>query len=143
MKRKINYVLLVDDNDSDNFLHKRVIEKAGITDHIEIAENDKDALDFIVNRGENENHLSVFSKPELIFLDINMPIMDGWEFLQEYEKLDEIKNGKTVIVILTTSVNPVDKTRAEDLLEPGCFQYKPLTLKMINEILQLHFPDYL
>ena len=143
MKKKLNCVLLVDDNESDNFIHARVLEKSGVTNHIEIAVNGKDALDFLTSTGKCGHAENQYSQPDLIFLDINMPIMDGWEFLAEYQKLDEGQKGKIVFIMLTTSLNPTDKTKAEKMLESGCFQYKPLTPQMINDILQLHFPEYL
>jgi CheY-like chemotaxis protein len=143
MKKKLNCVLLVDDNESDNYIHKRVLEKSGITEMVEVAMNGKEALDFLTEKGACGRPDGAYCQPELIFLDINMPIMDGWEFLEEYQKLEEGQKGKIVFIMLTTSLNPVDKTKAEKLLENGCFYFKPLTLQMINEIMKQRFPEYL
>ena len=143
MKQKLSCILLIDDNDSDNFIHKKVIDKADITNHVEIAMNGKEALDLLTIKGKCGQPENSYCQPELIFLDINMPVMDGWEFLAEYQKLKEIQKGKVVFIMLTTSLNPSDKAKAEKMLEIGCFQYKPLTLQMIHEILQNHFPEYL
>lgn len=143
MKKKLNCVLLVDDNESDNFIHKRVIQKAGIANQIEVALNGKEALEFLTAKSASGNPASSYTQPELIFLDINMPVMDGWEFLHEYQKLDVSQKGKIVFIMLTTSLNPADKIKAEKMLKNGCFQYKPLTLEMIDEIIQKHFPEYL
>jgi len=140
MSNKLNCVLLVDDNDSDNFLHKRVLLKAGIADHIEIAMNGKEAFEFLIKNQNGREPENAVSYPELVLLDINMPVMDGWELLEEYQKAGEIKNQKTVFIILTTSLNPTDKSRAERMLGSACFHFKPLTLEMINEIMQKHFP---
>ena len=141
MKKRLNCILLVDDNESDNFIHKRVLERAGIADHIEIAMNGQEALDYIFPKRNMSNGESPYSLPDIIFLDLNMPIMDGWEFLEEYNKIENIGNGKLVFIILTTSLNPADKRKAEKMLSHGCYQYKPLTLELIGEIMQLHFPD--
>jgi CheY-like chemotaxis protein len=143
MKKKLNCVLLVDDDESDNFFHKRVIEKAGITERIGIALNGKEALDFLVLKGDYRQSDSPYCQPELIFLDINMPVMDGWEFLEEYHKLEEVQKGNIVFILLTTSLNPADKTRAKKVIERVHFQFKPLTLDIINTIIQKYFPDYL
>ena len=143
MKKKLNCVLLVDDNESDNFLHKRIIEKAYITDHVQIAEDGKEALDFFLGKREFGQPESSYCRPELIFLDINMPVMDGWQFLYEYNKLEDVQQGKTVVIILTTSLNPNDRIQSEKLFGSGHYQYKPLTLELIHEIIQKHFPDYL
>lgn len=143
MKKKLNCVLLVDDNEFDNFIHKRLLEKAEIANHIEVALNGQEALDFLTSAINQEGSPDDFTQPELIFLDINMPVMDGWEFLEEYEKLKVNQKGKVVIVMLTTSLNPADKARAEQRLMHGSFQFKPLTLEMIEDILQTHLPEYL
>jgi len=142
MNKKLNCILLVDDNDSDNFIHKRVIEKAGIANCIEIALNGKEALEFLVTKGKCGKPDSSYSQPDLIFLDINMPVMNGWEFLEAYQKLDDIQKGKVVIVMLTTSLNPNDMAMAEKNLGSGCFQYKPLTPEALSGIMQKHFPEY-
>ena len=143
MKRKLNCVLLVDDNDSDNFIHKRVIEKSGIAENIAVALNGKEAMDFLIKKGNCHQPEDSYAQPELIFLDINMPVMDGWEFLEEYEKLEKVQKGKIVFIMLTTSLNPADKIRAEKTIDPGCFHYKPLTIEMIDEIIRTSFPEYL
>jgi CheY-like chemotaxis protein len=143
MKKKLNCVLLVDDNESDNFLHKRIVEKAGITNFIGIAMNGKEAIDFLTTKWTFGQKDSSFPQPALIFFDINMPVMDGWGFLEEYHKLEATYKGKVVILILTTSFNSADIARTEKMLGSGCFSYKPLTLEMINEIILKHFPEYL
>jgi CheY-like chemotaxis protein len=143
MKKKLNCVLLVDDNDSDNFIHKRVVEKSGIADNIEIAMNGQEALEFLTTKAKSGSLAGSYTQPELIFLDINMPVMDGWEFLEEYRKLKDSQKGKIVFIMLTTSLNPADKVKAEKLLEPDCFHFKPLTLEMIDRIIQKSFPEYL
>jgi CheY-like chemotaxis protein len=143
MQRKLNCVLLIDDNESDNYFHKRVVQKSGITDHIEISRNGKEALEFITTKGNYNGTEWSANLPELILLDINMPVMDGWEFLEEYGKLGFLANSKSVVIILTTSLNPADRARAENMIQEGSFQYKPLTLEMINEIMESRFPRYL
>ena len=142
MKKKLNCVLLVDDNESDNFLHKWIIEKAGITDHIGIAENGIEALDFLTSKWRCGQPESSYCQPELILLDINMPVMDGWQFLEEYDKLEDVQKGKVVVVILTTSFNPADIAKTEEKFGTGYFLCKPLTLGMISDIMQKHFPEF-
>lgn len=143
MKRKLSCVVLVDDNESDNFLHSRLLKKAAITENIEIVLNGKEALALLAAKKEDDATGKSHSRPELVFLDINMPVMDGWEFLEEYQHLGTITGKKPVFIILTTSLNPVDKIKAEKLLNSGCFYFKPMTLTMISEILEHHFPEYL
>ena len=143
MKKRLNSVLLVDDNESDNFIHKRVLEKSGIANHIEIAMNGQEALEFLMTKSKYVESDDAYTQPELIFLDINMPVMDGWEFLEEYNKLEDAQKGNVVFIMLTTSLNPVDKIKAEKMIDSGCFQFKPLTQEMILDIVQKRFPEYL
>jgi len=131
MRKKLNCILLIDDNDADNHYHQIIIEQMNITESIQIAENGLEALAFL----KKENQVA----PELIFLDINMPKMNGWEFLEEYKNLDAKQKAEIVIVMLTTSANPDDIKRAETIAEVNGFKVKPLTEEMLNEILDKHF----
>jgi CheY-like chemotaxis protein len=133
----------VDDSATDNFLHKRIIQNADITNHIEIAENGEEAIEFLLKKGGYGKPEGSYSQPDLILLDINMPVMDGWQFLEEYNKLDEIQKGNVVVIMLTTSLNPADIAKTKNMFGEDCFKYKPLTMEMINEIMQKHFPEYL
>lgn len=143
MKKKLNCVLLVDDDKGTNFINQMIIKKAGIADHIQTVLNGKEALDFITNKGKFEKAGNVFPQPMLTLLDINMPVMDGWEFLEAYHALEEHQKGKIIIIMLTTSLNPDDKTRADDISEVSGFKSKPLSLETVDDIMKTHFPDYL
>ena len=141
MKKRTNCVLLVDDNEPDNIIHKRVIEQAGITDFIGIALNGQEAIGFLTSKWEMGKKDRLFPQPSLIFVDINMPLMNGWKFFEEYHKLEDIQKGKAVIIMLTDSLNSDDAERTEKTFGSDCFLYKPLTVAKINEVMQKHFPD--
>ncbi len=143
MKIKLNWILLVDDYESDNFLHSRLIRKTGITDHIFTAMNGREAIDLLTGKSGNSHSEMTRQLPGLIFLDLNMPVMDGWEFLEDYQRSDFPQKSASVIIILTTSINPADKSKAEQMLESGCFLYKPLSKEMIYDILERKFPGSL
>jgi len=72
-----------------------------------------------------------------------MPVMDGWQFLEEFNKHEDLKKVITVIIMLTTSVNPADVAKTEKIFGKAHYHYKPLTLEMINEIITEHFPENL
>jgi CheY-like chemotaxis protein len=143
MKKKLKCVLLVDDNEADNFFHKRILKESGITDQIEIATDGEEALDFLITRGKDGVPPGQNLLPELIFLDINMPVMDGWTFLEEYDKLGDSLKSKIIIVMLTTSVNPADKKHLEKRQGRVDFLQKPLTLALIDDVMRRHFPENL
>lgn len=138
---KLNSVLLVDDDEATNFINRRIIEKAGITDHIEVTYNGKEALDYLSCSGKYEKTGVQFPKPMLILMDINMPVMDGWEFLEAYSMLDSEKKSEKILVMLTTSFNPDDKLRAENILEISGFQSKPLDLTKVSQIMDTYFRE--
>lgn len=135
MKKKLNCILLVDDNSDDNYFHQIIIKKMDIVNRIDVVENGLEALAYL--KRENQ------PPPELIFLDINMPRMNGWEFLEQYKYLDAKQKARVVIMILTTSANPDDIKRAKEIEEVTGFETKPLTEEMMREILNQHFQDYL
>ena len=131
MNKKLKSILLVDDDADDNFFHQMVIEDMNITENIHIARNGIEALEFL----NDENNPT----PDIIFLDINMPRMNGWEFLEAYNKLEMSKKANVVVAILTTSQNPADIKKAEQFASVKCFNSKSLTEKMMRRI----FDDYL
>jgi CheY-like chemotaxis protein len=137
--KRLNSVLLIDDDTATNFISKMLFKKAGITDHIETALNGQQALEYLTNTGKYEKTDGVFPKPMLILLDINMPIMDGWEFVEAFSKLDENQKGEVVIVMLTSSLNPDDKERAAKLPVICGFQNKILTMDALNSIMDQYF----
>jgi len=134
--KKLQCILLVDDDHSTNFLHRKILQRAGITENVVVALNGKEAIDYL--SGSYDNGGAECLQPELILLDINMPLMDGWEFLNAYKSLKD-QQDKIIIVMLTTSLNPDDKIRATTIPEISGFQTKPLSIEMLNGIVQEHF----
>lgn len=132
---KLNRVLLVDDYDADNFLHEMLFEELDCTHEVATALNGQEALDYLTSAVDG-----AYPKPELICLDINMPVMNGWEFLRAYEKLDEKFRGGVVLMMVTTSLNPDDKSAADGCPVINDYISKPLTHERLIELLDQHFP---
>jgi CheY-like chemotaxis protein len=134
MKPKLKTILLVDDDEATNFINKMAIKQMNCTENIVVKENGIAALDYLTTYIDGK-----YPQPDLIFLDINMPAMDGWEFLQEYDNLEDNQLAKTVIVMLTTSLNPDDKVKAKVIPLISDFMSKPLTNEKLEHILERHF----
>jgi CheY-like chemotaxis protein len=132
--KKLNSILLVEDDEATNFINQMVIKKLDCAKHVQVAWNGSDALDYLRQCGA-----SASQQPELILLDINMPGLNGWEFLDEYSKLKEEEKGKVIVVMLTTSLNPDDRKRADNNPVIAGFRCKPLTTTMMEEILTQFF----
>ncbi|HPM32923.1 MAG TPA: response regulator, partial [Chryseolinea sp.] len=101
--KTIDLVMLVDDNDTDNFISKRIIEITKFSSRVEVKGSGKAALDYL-----RENQGNATNLPSLIFLDINMPIVDGFVFLYEFEKFNEVVRNKCKVIILSSSDNKRD-----------------------------------
>ncbi len=126
--------MLVDDNPDDNFFHERIIKKSGAAEVVVTKETGYEALEYLkLQRFEKLAH------PQLIFLDINMPGMNGWEFIEEYNKLAPDQQGDHVIVMLTTSKNPDDRQIANKNAKVTDFKSKPLTKEMLEEVIDKYF----
>lgn len=127
MNREINCIMLVDDNKIDNFFHERVIKKFNPQIKVLAKESALEALDYLNLPGNTE-------LPDLIFLDINMPGMDGWEFIEHYKALDRQLHNSIIVVMLTTSANPDDMNYARKHNVIAEFRTKPLTLEMLDQL---------
>ena len=129
MENNVDLVMLVDDNDTDNFISKRIIEITKFAKRVEVKNSGKSALEYLEKEQFNPHNL-----PDIIFLDINMPIVDGFVFLFEFEMFpDEVKN-KCKIVILSSSDNKRDIEKIVDNDYVVKFVTKPLTEVALNEI---------
>ncbi|MEL7063995.1 MAG: response regulator [Bacteroidota bacterium] len=131
---EIKCILLVDDNQADNYLHQMVIEKMGIAQDIRTVHTGEEALEYLQQHDKTR-----YPEPNLIFLDINMPGINGWEFLEEYKKLNFEFHEHVLVVMLSTSPNPEDREKAQQNRYITDFLNKPLTSSRLESILSKHF----
>ena len=127
--KSVGLVMLVDDNDTDNFISKRIIEITNFAEEVVVKSSGKSALDYL-----NDNSDDAGKLPELIFLDINMPIVDGFVFLYEFEKFNDVVKDNCKVIILSSSDNKrdIDKIVNNDYVIK--FITKPLTENSLEEI---------
>ncbi len=126
----LSRILLVDDDAVTNMMHRRIIERSGRAREIEVATDGQEALEVL----ERDLRAGV-ALPELIFLDINMPRMGGFEFLEHYGALDTTRNGQLIIVMLSTSLLPADHARADADPNVHSFCEKPMRLERLLELI--------
>ncbi len=138
MKKKLRNILLIDDYEADNYIHQRVIRLADVTEKITVKLGAREALDYLCEQIDG-----AYPNPEIIFLDINMPGMSGWEFLDEYVKLDEEQKAGIIVCMLTTSDASSDQEKAAQYDIINDFSNKPLTKKKLMTLIEQYFPDYL
>jgi CheY-like chemotaxis protein len=127
--KSIDLVMLVDDNETDNFISKRIIEITKFARRVEVKNSGKSALDYL-----KENQSSAEELPNIIFLDINMPIVDGFVFLYEFEKFSEVVRNKCKVIILSSSDNKRDIDKIVNNNHVIKFITKPLTEVALDEI---------
>jgi CheY-like chemotaxis protein len=129
MSKTLKCIMLVDDNVDDNFYHERVIRKSQKAEQVTSMTDAAEALKYLASLTQAEHG------PELIFLDINMPGMNGLDFLAEYSKFP----NRAVVVMLTTSENPDDKARAFSYGVASDFRTKPLSKEILEDIIEKYF----
>lgn len=125
------HILLVEDNEGDVILTLEAFEESEIKSKISVAKNGKDALDFLFKR---ESFKDV-EKPDLVLLDLNIPIFSGMEVLKEVKQDSILK--KMPIIILTTSSNPIEINKANEY-QANNFVTKPIDMtEILKTILSL------
>ena len=125
--------MLVDDNRDDNFFHEREILKNNPANTVITKESGMEALEYLKSKEDPHS--------DLIFLDINMPGMNGWEFLQEYNLLDKELQGQAIVIMLTTSDYSADIAKSKNWGFVSDFVTKPLTEEMMQEITVKYFTE--
>ncbi len=122
-------VMLIDDNPADNFYNKRLLKAYPQVEKVVEFELAQEALDALKNG----------VAPDLILLDINMPAMNGWEFLEAFTALPESQRGAVIVIMLTTSLNPEDRAKADQWEALSEFFHKPLEKDALNQFFEQYF----
>lgn len=130
MKKLFDFIILIDDDHASNYFHKVVIEDSGLVERAEFFTSPLKALEYLKNATLDISNLI----PDLIVLDINMPLMDGWEFLEAFKTLNLHKYPK--VIMLSTTRNPKDILKSEGFPMVSGLYSKPLNADLLKQIAQ-------
>lgn len=129
-KHKHKCVMLVDEDDIDNIINQKIMESNNFSEKILVFQAGADALEYLSEHGDDPEAL-----PEIIFLDINMPIMDGFQFLEQFEVLKKPKvHEKCKVIMLSSSISPKDIDRAASNRFVKKYLNKPLNSRYLAAI---------
>jgi CheY-like chemotaxis protein len=131
MDHPIELACIIDDDKIYVNLVKKIIEIKKLSQNLIIFKNGKEALDHFKATLESVNEDRL---PNIIFLDLNMPIMDGWEFLSEFVKIKNNFNKKITLYVVSSSIDPRDLERAKSFNMVTDYLIKPIELKRFEKI---------
>ena len=127
---KLQTSCIIDDDDIIVYGAKRIMKEISFSDHILVFNNGQDALTGLKEVGANGEDF-----PSVIFLDLNMPIMDGWEFLEAFIKFPGFQKENVTIYIISSSVDPRDLLRAKEYSIVSKYILKPITTEDLKNVL--------
>ncbi|WP_026902971.1 response regulator [Pedobacter glucosidilyticus] len=129
MMNQALHILIIDDDEINNFIAAKLIDKIPPRAKVSTCLNGQEGIDYIISGLNNQEEL-----PDIIFLDINMPVMNGWEFLEEYAKIAHQLSKKIVINMLSSSVYNDDISKSKTFSTVNKFISKPLTVEKIKSL---------
>ncbi|WP_437369421.1 response regulator [Maribacter litoralis] len=128
--KKIDICCIIDDDPIFVYGTKRIIKEVDFANTVMVYSNGQDALDGLMKISLTDEPL-----PDVIFLDLNMPVLNGWEFLDEFKNCKSKKSRKIVIYIISSSVDPRDLERVKDYEQVDTYILKPITPDDLSKIL--------
>jgi CheY-like chemotaxis protein len=123
-------ICIVDDDEVYKFFVKKILKIKKLAENVLTFPDGEEAYNYIEQNKENPEKL-----PDIIFLDINMPIMDGFQFMEEYTKLKAKVAKKITIYMITSSIDPIDLERSKKYTEISNFITKPITAEVLQRII--------
>ncbi|HEY4652584.1 MAG TPA: response regulator [Pontibacter sp.] len=134
-KEALDLVMLVDDDDTTNYLNERLLKEMQIAKQIIVMKNGREAIDYLKAAATEDEVQS----PDLIFLDIKMPVMDGFSFLDEYQRQGLDDANQVIILMLTSSASFYDLERLRNYKKVKKHYSKALTKHDVHEIMRSYF----
>ncbi|MBQ4804031.1 response regulator [Aquimarina sp. MMG015] len=128
---KLKKILLVDDSKATNFFNKTIILKTNCVEEVVLTTNGENALE----------NIQTASIPEIIFLDLNMPIMNGWEFLEQYDTLSDSCKNTIIVVLLGAKLSEEQEIKLKSFPQVMEFRDKMLTKEVVLDIISKYFKN--
>ncbi|ARS36772.1 response regulator [Pontibacter actiniarum] len=134
--KKLNTILLIDDDETTNYLNHRLLNRLEVAPDIRVVMNGEEAIDYLSYAFAG---VPEYPRPDLIFVDIKMSVMDGFEFLEEYQQYTPEQKGNTVLLMLTSSASFYDLEKLKQFPDVRRHYSKPLAEADVREIMQEYF----
>lgn len=125
-------VCLIDDDNIYHFTARKIIESTGLAKQIQSFYNGSEAIKYF----RAEENLQTETLPDVIFLDINMPIMNGWEFLEEYQKIQNVLPKHIVVYVVSSSIDDYDMRKSQEYKEVSDYIIKPVNRVKYRELIE-------
>lgn len=130
----LDSILFIDDDPITLMLCKMVIKKASFSNEIATAKNGEEALQYFNTLNQPDSNNEFKKQPQLIFLDLNMPVMGGWEFLDSFSTSDYADYNKTKVIILSSTIDPEDLEKSKKYPMVIDFLSKPISKEMLEYV---------
>lgn len=125
-------VFLIDDDNIYQFTARKILESTGLAKHIKSFYNGSEAINYF----RDQNNMRSDTLPDFIFLDINMPVMNGWEFLEEYHKICGKLPKPIMVYVVSSSIDSYDINRSKEYTAVTDYIVKPITRIKYKELLE-------
>jgi CheY-like chemotaxis protein len=129
MIRKKPLIGIIDDDKIYQFMLHKIIDDNKLAERVVPFFDGEKAIQYL-----RDNYASIENIPDILFLDVNMPIMDGWQFMEEFASIKEKIKKKIVIFMLSSSLNPMDVEKASKISEVSKYLVKPIKLQEVKNI---------
>ncbi|MBF9251722.1 response regulator [Pontibacter sp. 172403-2] len=134
--KTLHTILLIDDDETTNYLNHRLLSRMNVASDIRVVTNGEQALEYLEKAYAS---LDDYAYPDLIFVDIKMSVMDGFEFLEQYQLLPEAQKQQSIMLMLTSSASFYDLERLKAFPDVRRHVSKPLTEPDVRELLREYF----
>lgn len=134
--KTLNTILLIDDDETTNYLNHRLLSRMNVAPDIRVVTNGEEALAYLEKAQSGADD---YPYPDLIFVDIKMSVMDGFEFLEQYQQLPEAQKKQSIMLMLTSSASFYDLEKLKAFPDVRQHVSKPLTEGDVRDVLREYF----